>query len=92
RDSIGEVAGIGDVETGIGDVETGIGDVETGIGDVETGIETQLLFFPIAPSIDEIWGDLEKGLNEIYSRQTMTPTRYMELYRLGHVRVSAEIG
>uniref|UniRef100_A0A915APJ3 Cullin protein neddylation domain-containing protein n=2 Tax=Parascaris univalens TaxID=6257 RepID=A0A915APJ3_PARUN len=33
-----------------------------------------------APSIDEIWGDLEKGLNEIYSRQTMTPTRYMELY------------
>lgn len=34
-----------------------------------------------APSIDEIWGDLEKGLNEIYSRQTMTPTRYMELYR-----------
>ncbi|VDM42540.1 unnamed protein product [Toxocara canis] len=33
-----------------------------------------------APSIDDIWGDLEKGLSEIYSRQTMTPVRYMELY------------
>lgn len=34
-----------------------------------------------APSIDEIWGDMEVGLKEIYARQTMMPARYMQLYR-----------
>ncbi|EJW84073.1 Cullin-1 [Wuchereria bancrofti] len=32
------------------------------------------------PSIDEIWGDMEVGLKEVYARQTMMPARYMQLY------------
>ncbi|VDN02502.1 unnamed protein product [Thelazia callipaeda] len=32
------------------------------------------------PSIDEIWGDMEVGLKEVYARQTMVPARYMQLY------------
>ncbi|KAL4002018.1 Cullin family protein [Acanthocheilonema viteae] len=32
------------------------------------------------PSIEEIWGDMEVGLKEVYARQTMMPARYMQLY------------
>ncbi|VDK81420.1 unnamed protein product, partial [Onchocerca ochengi] len=32
------------------------------------------------PTIDEIWGDMEVGLKEVYARQTMMPARYMQLY------------
>lgn len=37
--------------------------------------------FRTVPSIDEIWGDMEVGLKEVYARQTMMPARYMQLYR-----------
>ncbi|MCP9259526.1 Cullin-1 [Dirofilaria immitis] len=33
-----------------------------------------------SPTIDEIWGDMEVGLKEVYARQTMMPARYMQLY------------
>ncbi|VDK86282.1 unnamed protein product [Litomosoides sigmodontis] len=36
--------------------------------------------FRTTPSIDEIWGDMEVGLKEVYARQTMMPARYMQLY------------
>lgn len=32
-------------------------------------------------TIEDIWGDMEIGLKEVYTRQTMMPARYMELYR-----------
>ena len=35
---------------------------------------------PKGMSLDEIWGDIKKGVAHVYSQKSMTKLRYMGLY------------